>query len=64
MRTLLAGVILLSLLAPAPAMSQDESGWNEYACHQGNYSVENILRGARAEEEAAEKAANKDSREE
>ena len=36
----------------------------ESACHEGNYRVENVLRGARAEAEAAEKAANKDSREE
>ena len=27
MRTLLTTVILLSLVAPAPAVSQDESGW-------------------------------------
>ncbi len=25
----------------------------EYACHEGNYSIENILRGARAQEKAA-----------
>ena len=25
----------------------------EYACHEGNYSIENILRGARALEKAA-----------
>ena len=29
----------------------------EYACHEGNYGLANILRGARAEEKrAAEKA--------
>ena len=27
----------------------------EYACHEGNYSLPNILRGARATEKAAEK---------
>ena len=27
----------------------------EYACHEGNYSMANILAGARAEEKAAEK---------
>ena len=26
----------------------------EYACHEGNYGMENILRGARAEERAAQ----------
>ena len=25
----------------------------EYACHEGNYALENILAGARAEERAA-----------
>ena len=25
----------------------------EYACHEGNYSMENILAGARVEEETA-----------
>lgn len=27
----------------------------EYACHEGNYSVANVLRGARAQEQAAKK---------
>ena len=31
----------------------------EYACHEGNYAMSNILRGARAEELAAEEAAKK-----
>jgi hypothetical protein len=32
----------------------------EYACHEGNYSLPNSLRGARvAEQEAAEKKAGK-----
>jgi len=29
----------------------------EYACHEGNYSMATILRGARLEEIAAEEAA-------
>ena len=28
----------------------------EYACHEGNQAVENILRGGRAEDKAAEDA--------
>jgi hypothetical protein len=31
----------------------------EYACHEGNYAMEGILKGARAEEKAAEEAAKK-----
>jgi hypothetical protein len=31
----------------------------EYACHEGNYSIANVLRGARALEQAAEEAAKK-----
>ena len=31
----------------------------QYACHEGNHAVENILRGARAEEKAAEDDAKK-----
>lgn len=35
----------------------------EYACHEGNYAMANILSGARAKEKAAaEEAANKDSK--
>jgi len=34
----------------------------EYACHEGNYSMEGILAGARAEEKAAERATNQGSR--
>jgi hypothetical protein len=30
----------------------------EYACHEGNYSLENVLRGARAEEREAERIRN------
>ena len=28
----------------------------EYACHEGNYSIANVLRGARAEELATREA--------
>jgi hypothetical protein len=34
----------------------------EYACHEGNYGMTNILTGARAEEKAMEEAAKKGSR--
>ena len=34
----------------------------EYACHEGNYSMENILTTARDEEKAAEEAARQDGR--
>ena len=34
----------------------------EYACHEGNYAMEGILAGARAEESAAEEAAKTRSR--
>ena len=34
----------------------------EYACHEGNKAVENILRGGRALEKAAEEAAKKGPR--
>jgi hypothetical protein len=30
----------------------------EYACHEGNYSLPNILQGARVQEQAAKVAAN------
>ena len=29
----------------------------EFACHEGNYAIPNTLRGARAQEKAAEHAA-------
>jgi hypothetical protein len=32
----------------------------EYACHEGNYSMENMLRGARAQEKAAAEAPKRD----
>jgi hypothetical protein len=40
---------------------RDPSYWQifEYACHEGNYGMFNILSGARAEERAAEEAAKK-----
>jgi hypothetical protein len=31
----------------------------EYACHEGNYGIVNVLSGHRAEEKAAEEAAKK-----
>jgi hypothetical protein len=31
----------------------------EYACHEANYGLEGILRGARADDKAAEEAAKK-----
>ena len=34
----------------------------EYACHEGNYSVANVLTGARAQEKAAREAATNGSR--
>jgi hypothetical protein len=34
----------------------------EYACHEGNYSMVDMLRGARLEEKAAEVAAKKGSK--
>ena len=35
---------------------------NEYACHEGNYAMTNILAGVRAEEKAAAEAATQGSR--
>jgi len=34
----------------------------EYACHEGNYSMENMLKGARAQERTTGDAAKKDPR--
>jgi hypothetical protein len=34
----------------------------EYACHEGNYGMTNLLAGSRAEEKAAAEAAKKSSR--
>lgn len=38
-----------------PLTRDDHQRIFEYACHEGNYSMSNILSGARAEEEAAKK---------
>ena len=43
-------------------MSKSEDQIYEYACHEGNYGMVGILAGARAEEKAAEEAAQKPSR--
>jgi hypothetical protein len=42
-----------------PLKRDDNYGYYEYACHEGNYSLFNILSGARADEKAAADAANK-----
>jgi hypothetical protein len=34
-------------------MSRIDGPLFEYACHEGNYGLENILRGARNQEQAA-----------
>jgi hypothetical protein len=34
-------------------MNQSDLPLYEYACHEGNYGMENLLRGARAEEREA-----------
>ena len=39
-----------------PLTRDDRYGMFEYACHEGNYAMQNILSGARTEERAAEKA--------
>ena len=41
----------------AVEMAPQPDGMFEYACHEGNYGMANILRGARAQEQAAEEAA-------
>ncbi len=45
--------------AEIPLMKLDEQvpRMYEYACHEGNYSMATILRGARLEEKAADAAA-------
>jgi hypothetical protein len=40
-----------------PLKRDDDYGMFEYACHEGNYSMFNILSGARADEKAAADAA-------
>jgi len=42
-----------------PLKRDDNYGYFEYACHEGNYSLFNILSGARADEKAVADAANK-----
>ncbi len=46
----------------AVPMIRSEGPIYEYACHEGNYAMETILAGARAEEKAAEGAARKEAR--
>jgi len=46
----------------AVPMRKTEGPVFEYACHEGNYGMFNILTGARAEEKAAEEAAKKGTR--
>jgi hypothetical protein len=46
----------------AVPMSKSEEPIYEYACHEGNYALGSILAGARAEEKAAQEAANKGSK--
>jgi hypothetical protein len=41
-------------------MARGASAIYEYACHEGNYAMMNILTGARATEQAAENAATRD----
>ncbi len=43
-------------------MTATEGPIFEYACHEGNYGMFNLLAGARAEEKAAEEAAKKGAR--
>ena len=43
-------------------MRRNDSTLFEYACHEGNHSMEGILAGARAEEKVAAQAANQGSR--
>ncbi len=42
-------------------MQRTEGPLYEYACHEGNYGLEDVLRGARVQERAAEKGANPQS---
>jgi hypothetical protein len=43
-------------------MSKSDELVYEYACHEGNYSLEHALAGARNQEKAAEDAARKGAR--
>ena len=47
--------------AQIPMSKTDGPIW-EYACHEGNYAMTNVLRGARAEEKAAAEAAARGGR--
>jgi hypothetical protein len=40
-----------------PLERDDGYGMYEYACHEGNYAMSNILSGARADERAAAESA-------
>jgi hypothetical protein len=40
-------------------MTKTEEPIYEYACHEGNYGMQGILAGARADEKAAEEASKK-----
>ena len=46
----------------AMPMTAIEGSLYEYACHEGNHSVPNALRGARTQENAAQRAAQSESR--
>ena len=43
-------------------MQKTEGPIFEHACHEGNYSVGNMLAGARADEKRADENAKKDSK--
>lgn len=43
-------------------LKRSEGQIYEYACHEGNYAMANMLRGARAQENAASEAAKKETR--
>lgn len=44
------------------SLTRTENVMYEYACHEGNYGLPNILRGARAKEKAEEEAARKSAK--
>ena len=44
-------------------MTKTEGPLYEYACHEGNYGLVNLLRGTRLQEQAAEEAANNANKE-
>jgi hypothetical protein len=43
-------------------MTKSQGEIYEYACHEGNYTIANVLHAARAEDKAAEEAAKTESR--